>query len=237
MRWTARSCCLTFANAPVVNPDLSFGITLHLQLDDAVPEGCGTGAIGFFGTVLDRLHEDCDAILKARELVFRYAIFGHDLAVDATGIAEIAGNDFMIATGGLPSHTLQAMGGTGPARRHPGGTFALGTTAVTCTASDASGNAVSGSFDVTVRDTTAPTISALVASPHVLWPSNHRLVPAALVADVVDVADPNPGPKQSAMRLTGGLREDFRRIPLRPALHSWHRPRPAGRDRAGGRHG
>lgn len=39
-----------------------------------------------------------------------------------------------------------------------GSTFALGTTTVDCTATDAAGNSTSGSFDVTVQDTTAPAI-------------------------------------------------------------------------------
>jgi fibronectin type 3 domain-containing protein len=41
----------------------------------------------------------------------------------------------------------------------PGSTFPIGTTQVTCTATDNSGNHSSASFNVTVRDSTAPTIS------------------------------------------------------------------------------
>jgi hypothetical protein len=40
-----------------------------------------------------------------------------------------------------------------------GGTFALGTTTVTCSATDGSGNSASKSFTVTVQDTTTPTLS------------------------------------------------------------------------------
>jgi len=40
-----------------------------------------------------------------------------------------------------------------------GSVFPLGTTTINCTATDGSRNAVSGSFKVTVRDTTPPTIS------------------------------------------------------------------------------
>ena len=39
-----------------------------------------------------------------------------------------------------------------------GSTFVLGTTPVTCSATDAAGNTGSASFDVTVQDTTAPTL-------------------------------------------------------------------------------
>src|SRR6185295_18373837 len=37
--------------------------------------------------------------------------------------------------------------------------FSIGTTTVLCSASDTSGNAASGSFDVVVRDTTAPVLT------------------------------------------------------------------------------
>ena len=130
-----------FANADVVNPDLSFGITLHIQVDDAVPEipdvlfksggpgarddfndlkhgnppdRCGADATGFFGTVLDRAHGDCEAILAARELVFRYAIFGHTHIhdTDSSGIAEIGGNDFMVTVGTWSDRSIRANGGS-----------------------------------------------------------------------------------------------------------------------------
>jgi hypothetical protein len=44
-----------------------------------------------------------------------------------------------------------------------GATFALGTTTVNCTATDAAGNTSTGSFDVVVRDTTAPAMSGVPA--------------------------------------------------------------------------
>jgi hypothetical protein len=44
-----------------------------------------------------------------------------------------------------------------------GSTFAMGTTPVTCSATDASGNAGTAGFTVTVSDTTAPAVA--VTSP------------------------------------------------------------------------
>jgi hypothetical protein len=44
-----------------------------------------------------------------------------------------------------------------------GSTFPIGTTTVPCSATDASGNTATGSFTVTVRDTTPPTITGVPA--------------------------------------------------------------------------
>src|SRR5205085_1260426 len=42
-----------------------------------------------------------------------------------------------------------------------GSTFALGTATVTCTSTDAHGNTATGTFEVTVRDTTPPELSSI----------------------------------------------------------------------------
>lgn len=73
-----------------------------------------------------------------------------------------------------------------------GSLFALGTTTVTCTARDAAGNIASGSFNVTVRDTTAPTIVSLSATPNVLRPPNHKMVAVAITVVATDAVDAAP---------------------------------------------
>jgi N-acetylneuraminic acid mutarotase len=55
------------------------------------------------------------------------------------------------------------------------GIYPLGSTEVTMTAMDASGNSASCAFPVNVQDTTPPMIS-LALSPTVLWPPNHRMM-------------------------------------------------------------
>jgi hypothetical protein len=67
-----------------------------------------------------------------------------------------------------------------------GSTFALGTTSVDVTAKDAAGNTSTGSFTITVRDTTAPALSSVTASSTTLWPPNHQMVAIALTASASD---------------------------------------------------
>jgi hypothetical protein len=47
---------------------------------------------------------------------------------------------------------------------------------VTCTATDDAGNVTSRAFSMTVRDTTAPSLSTVTPSTAMLWPPNHKMV-------------------------------------------------------------
>ncbi|HYE87658.1 MAG TPA: FG-GAP-like repeat-containing protein [Vicinamibacterales bacterium] len=64
--------------------------------------------------------------------------------------------------------------------------FPVGTTIVTFTAVDSSGNIATGSVQVTIVDGTAPSITAASASPNQLWPPNNRLVPVEVTWSVSD---------------------------------------------------
>jgi hypothetical protein len=81
-----------------------------------------------------------------------------------------------------PQPTLSATPASGDA-------FPLGTTTVTVTATDASGNSSTKTFSVTVRDTTAPLITSGAADPAVLSPPNHELVPVTVSVSAVDLCD------------------------------------------------
>jgi Ca2+-binding RTX toxin-like protein len=67
-----------------------------------------------------------------------------------------------------------------------GATFPLGTTTVTCTATDAAGNARTGTFPVTVRDTTPPTLTLLGADLVVLPVGAPYTDAGAMAFDLVD---------------------------------------------------
>jgi uncharacterized repeat protein (TIGR01451 family) len=71
----------------------------------------------------------------------------------------------------------------------PGSAFPMGVTVVTCMATDASGNSSTCSFKVTVIDNVPPTISSISASPSVLSPPNHTMIPVTITV----VASDNSG--------------------------------------------
>jgi len=69
--------------------------------------------------------------------------------------------------------------------------YPLGSTVVTVTATDMSGNSASDTMTVTVVDTTPPELSITV-TPTLLWPPNHDMIPIDVSVTVTDIADPNP---------------------------------------------
>jgi hypothetical protein len=71
------------------------------------------------------------------------------------------------------------------------GTYPLGTTVVTFTATDGAGNVVSCSTSITVADTTPP-VMTVRATPDVLWPPNHTMRPVQFTVLAVDACDPSP---------------------------------------------
>ena len=102
-----------------------------------------------------------------------------------------------------------------------GSTFPLGTTEVTCSATDNAGNTGLAYFDVTVEDTTDPAINSVSASSGTLWPPNHKMrsVSVSVVAeDAVDSdmackilsVSGDDGATASDWDITGDLTVDLR---------------------------
>ena len=69
--------------------------------------------------------------------------------------------------------------------------FPLGTTTVTFTAIDDTGNVAFATMEVTVEDTTPPEISVAVA-PDTLWPPNHKMVNIDASVTASDICDADP---------------------------------------------
>jgi hypothetical protein len=69
--------------------------------------------------------------------------------------------------------------------------FSLGSTTVTWTATDGSGNTATATQTVTIQDTVAPTLSVSL-TPSLLWPANHKLIDIHVNATATDVCDSTP---------------------------------------------
>jgi hypothetical protein len=72
-----------------------------------------------------------------------------------------------------------------------GSTFPLGTTTVHCSATNILNQTTTGTFHVTVVDTTPPTITSLTASPATLWPDDHKMVNVTITGTATDLVDSN----------------------------------------------
>ncbi len=71
------------------------------------------------------------------------------------------------------------------------GSYPLGTTILTFTATDGTGNQASCQTTVIVRDTIPPAVAA-VASPGVLWPPNRKMSVVNTTVVATDACDPSP---------------------------------------------
>ncbi|HSP14365.1 MAG TPA: HYR domain-containing protein [Thermoanaerobaculia bacterium] len=67
-----------------------------------------------------------------------------------------------------------------------GSTFTKGTTLVTINATDAAGNTIAKTFNITVQDKESPSITNASARPAILWPPNHELMDVAIEYNVAD---------------------------------------------------
>lgn len=68
----------------------------------------------------------------------------------------------------------------------PAGPYSLGDTSVSLTVTDSHGAARSCTATVTVVDKSPPTITRVIATPAVLWPPNHKMVPVRITIGASD---------------------------------------------------
>src|SRR5207237_24660 len=109
-----------------------------------------------------------------------------DVTLEATGPNGATGI-FTVTVTDLVSQNLAAT--CTPAS---GSIFALGSTGVNCLAKDAAGNIGRGSFNVVVKDTTAPAIASVTPSQTSLWPPEHQMVPMTVAVSASDRVDGAP---------------------------------------------
>ena len=171
-----------FRTGTSIFPDKNFGTVRFGAAGDHVVRLTVIGknaAAGSFGIAADRFALVQD--IKAPTIVVPDA-----LTVEATGPNGAVVSFEARATDdkdGAVTVTLSPPSGS---------VFPLGTTEVVATATDFAGNEATKNFSVTVKDTTPPVIQSLTASPNMLWPPNHKLVPVLLTAQVNDAVDSAP---------------------------------------------
>jgi hypothetical protein len=139
-------------------------------------DGAGNVATGSFAVT----------VVAASDVVAPVLTLPSSFVVEATSPAG-AVVTFTAAASDLVSGVVPV-----PCTPPSGSTFALGTTTVTCSATDGSGNTATGSFAVTVRDSTGPAITGISATPSVLGPANHKMVPVVVTVGTSDAGDSAP---------------------------------------------
>jgi hypothetical protein len=122
-----------FANVPptlIYNPDGKPGINLHLMVDDTIPATRGNRQFPgdpveawkafkkirteYFGTAAQRQSGNSRNILAAKDLVFRYALFGDRRGTQGrAGLGETPGRNLMVTLGGwkTPGGTVEQQAG------------------------------------------------------------------------------------------------------------------------------
>lgn len=94
-----------FANAPVMNPDGSMGITLHVDVDDAIAHQnfLGLGCPGTTDAAFNAVKADPANFgpTNPRRFAYHYALFAHrqSATTSSSGCGEQPGNDFLVTLG------------------------------------------------------------------------------------------------------------------------------------------
>ena len=108
---------------------------------------------------------------------------GAEVQLNGTGSNDPDGDNLTYRWAWAPDG--EAFGST------PTATFPLGSTTVTLVVNDGSVDSKPDEVKVNIIDTTPPEIS-VTATPSVLWPPNHKMVPIHLTIQVSDIVDTSP---------------------------------------------
>jgi hypothetical protein len=179
------------ADITTANPVVTYTVTATDDLDPSPTVSCSPASGSTFAPGVTTVNcEATDAFANSRFASFTVTVvtgpptltLPADFTVEATSPA-----------GAVVAYTATAdENATVVCSPASGSTFALGTTTVNCSATNVLNQTTTGSFHVTVVDTTPPSITSLTASPSNIWPDNHKLVDVTLTGTATDLVDTNP---------------------------------------------
>lgn len=109
---------------------------------------------------------------------------GTQVSLDGSGSSDPDGDELTFSWNG----PFLEDGGT-TTGINPTVTMLLGNNLTTLTVTDTREAFDTDDVSITVEDTTPPLISDVTASPNVLWPPNHKMVPVEIGVTVADVCD------------------------------------------------
>ncbi|MCA1827941.1 MAG: hypothetical protein LC689_13520 [Myxococcales bacterium] len=122
----------------------------------------------------------------------------------------VAADSSCHASASIENGSSDADGDSVTTAQSPNGSFDLGATPASLTATDPWGN-VSKTCNATVHvvDTTRPSIGSASASPAVLWPPNKQMVPVSIVAVASDNCDASVSSRCRITSVTSNEAADF----------------------------
>jgi YVTN family beta-propeller protein len=180
------NCEATVTAADVNNgsydPD---GDAITLALNPAGPYPVGTNFVTLTVTDSHGASNSCTALVIVQDTTPPSITCPADLVVSADDLCAATGVNLGTP---LVSDNCSAVTVTNNAPA----SFPIGTNFVTWTATDSSGNSTSCVQQIIVRDTTPPQIVNTTATPDMLWPPNHRMVPVTINVVATDNCDASP---------------------------------------------
>jgi hypothetical protein len=188
---TTRPVVTVPADITSPTPTVTFTATATDNIDGDLPVICNPASGSTFDpgeTIVDCRATDAHANTETAFFTVFVGVPPPTLNLPADFTVEATGPG-----GAVVTYTVSTSPGATVACVPPSGaTFPLGTTTVQCTATDAYNQTTTGSFSVTVADSTPPVVTSIVASPSNLWPPNHKMVAVRVTVTAQDAVDAAP---------------------------------------------